>query len=135
MKKCRFYVWVAWASVGLALGLSSCVAQDVKTAPPSTPVPQTTAQPVMSQPALRVGIAPDYPPIVFKQQGRLTGLEVDCARGLEAELGRHVELVELDWDALIPALESGQIDVIMSGMSITEARARRVRFVSRYLRV
>jgi len=113
------------------LVLGSCVAQDVKTEPPSTPVPQ----PVTSQPALRVGIAPNYPPIAFKQQGRLAGLEVDCALGLEAELGRRVELVELDWEALIPALESGKIDVIMSGMSITEARARRVRFVSYYLRV
>ena len=135
MKKCRLDAWIAWVSVGLALVLSSCVAQDVKTKPPSTPVPQTTAQPVTSPPALRVGTAPNYPPISFKQHGRLTGLEVDCALGLEVELGRRVELVELDWEALIPALESGQIDVIMSGMSITAARARRVRFVSYYLRV
>jgi len=135
VKQCRLYAWVAWVSVGLALGLSSCVAQDVKTEPPSTPVPQTMAQPVTSQPALRVGLAPHYPPISFKQQGRLTGLEVDCALGLEAELGRRVELVALDWEALIPALESEKIDVIMSGMSITEARARWVWFVSPYLRV
>jgi len=44
-------------------------------------------------------------------------------------------LEELAWDALIPALEAGTIDVIMSGMSITEARAQRVWFVSHYLRV
>ena len=43
--------------------------------------------------------------------------------------------MELAWEALIPALESEQIDVIMSGMSITEARAQRVWFVSHYLRV
>jgi len=82
-----------------------------------------------------VGIAPHYPPIAFKQHGRLTGLEVDCARGVAVELGRRVELVELDWEALIPALESGKIDVIMSGMSITEACARHVWFVSYYLRI
>jgi ABC-type amino acid transport substrate-binding protein len=40
-----------------------------------------------------------------------------------------------NWEALIPTLESWQIDVIMAGMSITAARARRVRFVSSYLRV
>jgi polar amino acid transport system substrate-binding protein len=135
MKKCRPYACVAWVSVGLALVLSSCVAQDVKTEPPSAPVPQTTPPAMTSQPALRVGITPNYPPISFKQQGRLAGLEVDFALGLADELGRPVELVELDWEALIPALESGKIDVIMSGMSITEARARRVRFVSHYLRV
>jgi ABC-type amino acid transport substrate-binding protein len=135
MKKCCLDAWVAWVSVGLALVLSSCGAQAGQTAPPSTPVPPMTAPPVTAQPALRVGLAPHYPPIAFQQQGRFTGLEVDCARGLEVELGRRVALVELDWEALIPALESGTIDVIMSGMSITEARARRVRFVSHYLRV
>ena len=135
MNKCRLDAWVAWVSVGLALALSSCVASEVKTAPSAASVQQTTARPMTPPPPLRVGIAPNYPPIAFKQQGILTGLEADCARGLEVELGRHVELVELDWEALIPALESGKIDVIMSGMSITEARARRVRFVSYYLRV
>jgi polar amino acid transport system substrate-binding protein len=82
-----------------------------------------------------VGIAPNYPPLAFKQQGDFAGLEVDFARGLEAELGRPVALVELAWDTLIPALESGTIDVIMSGMSVTAERAQRVWFVSHYLRV
>ena len=104
MQTCRLYAWLARVSVGLALVLSSCVAQKGMTAPPSTPVPPT-------------------------------GLEVECALGFADELGRRVELVELDWEALIPALESGKIDVIMSGMSITAARAQRVRFVSPYLRV
>jgi ABC-type amino acid transport substrate-binding protein len=44
-------------------------------------------------------------------------------------------LVEVEWEGLIPALEAGQIDVIMSGMSITEERARRVQFVESYLQV
>jgi polar amino acid transport system substrate-binding protein len=135
MHTCRLYARLARVSVGLALVLSSCVAQQDMTAPPATPVPPTTAPPVTSQPALRVGTTPLYPPISFKQHGYLTGLEVDCALGFADELGRRVELVELDWEALIPALESGQIDVIMAGMSITAARAQRVRFVSPYLRV
>jgi len=80
-------------------------------------------------------MTPNYPPIVFKEEGRLSGLEAELARGLEGELSRRIELVELDWEGLIPALEAGQIDVIMSGMSITEERARRVRFLESYLQV
>src|SRR5262245_49433292 len=110
MQACRLYAWLALVSVGLALVLSSCVAQDGMTARPATPVPSTTAQPVTLQPALRVGTAPHYPPISFKQQDHFTGLEVDCARGVADELGRRMEVVELDWEALIPALESGKID-------------------------
>ena len=135
MHTCPRYLWVTWLSISLALVLSSCGAHEGKTASPSTPVPQTPAPPRTSPSALRVGIAPNYPPLAFKQQGHFTGLEVDFARGVEVELGRPVVLVELAWDALIPALESGTIDVIMSGMSITEARAQRVWFVSHYLRV
>jgi ABC-type amino acid transport substrate-binding protein len=135
MHRCFRYLWITCLSASLVVVLSSCGAHGGKTAPPSTPVPSTPAQPGTSLAALRVGIAPNYPPLAFKQQGRFTGLEVDFARGLEAELGRPVALVELAWDALIPALESSTIDVIMSGMSITAARAQRVWFVSHYLRV
>jgi ABC-type amino acid transport substrate-binding protein len=135
MHMCPRYLWVTWLSISLALMLSSCGAHEGTTAPPATPVAQTPAPPSTSPSALHVGITPNYPPLAFKQQGHFAGLEVDFARGVEVELGRPVVLVELAWDALIPALESGTIDVIMSGMSITEARAQRAWFVSHYLRV
>jgi len=136
MKRHRLYAGAVWVGLGLILVLSGCGPQDTKTVaarPAVTPPPE--ARPAPSQPALRVGMAPNYPPIVFKEEGRLTGLEAEFARGLEGELGRRIELVELDWEGLIPALEAGQIDVIMAGMSITEERARRVRFVEPYLQV
>lgn len=86
-------------------------------------------------PPLRVGITPNYPPLAFQKQGTLSGLEPDLARAVGRELGRAVVFVERPWQALIPSLEAGEIDVIMSGMSITEARQRRVSFVEPYLRV
>src|SRR5689334_1634629 len=135
MRTCPCYLWLTWLSISLALMLSSCGTHEGQTTPPSTSVLQTPAPPRTPPAALRVGIAPNYPPLAFKQQGHLAGLEVDFAHGLEVELSRPVVLVELAWDTLIPALESGTIDVIMSGMSITGARTQRVRFVSNYLQV
>jgi ABC-type amino acid transport substrate-binding protein len=87
MHTCRLYAWLARVSVGLALVLSSCLVQEGRPAPPSNPVPPTTAPPVTSPPALRVGTTPQYPPLTFKQHGHVTGLEVECARGVAAELG------------------------------------------------
>lgn len=84
---------------------------------------------------LRVGISTRYPPVAFRRDGQLAGLEVDLARGVGEELGKPVRFEVLAFDDLIPALEAGKIDVIMSGMSITAARARRVAFVEPYLRV
>ncbi len=83
---------------------------------------------------LRVGITSDAPPIVYKEQGEIVGLEADLAHGLAAEMGMEVEFVELDWADLIPALEAGRIDIIMSGMSITQVRRFRVAFCQPYMR-
>lgn len=86
-------------------------------------------------PPLRVGVAPGYPPVVFERDGEVIGIEADLARQLGAELDRRVRFVERDFDRLIPSLEAGEIDVIMSGMSVTEERAARVLFTEPYMRV
>lgn len=84
---------------------------------------------------LRVGISPIYPPLAFKENGQLKGVEVDFANKLAETLGVKITLVELPWDGLIPALNSGKIDVIMSGMSITPERSKLVNFTQPYLEV
>jgi polar amino acid transport system substrate-binding protein len=84
---------------------------------------------------LRVGISPNYPPIAFRAEGKLAGVEVDLAHELGRSLGRRVRFVELDRDGLIPALESDEVDVVMSGMSITPEREARVLFAQPYMRV
>ncbi|UCE88602.1 MAG: transporter substrate-binding domain-containing protein, partial [Pseudomonadota bacterium] len=66
---------------------------------------------------ITVGMAPDYPPLVFEKNGRIVGIEPDFVAMLEKDSGERVRLQRLAWEALIPALEQGRIDVIMSGMS------------------
>ena len=83
--------------------------------------------------ALRVGVTPTYPPIIFKQAGQITGVEADLARLLGTRLGRPVHFVEVVWDRQIDALMAGQTDIIMSGMSVTEARTVRIAFSDPYL--
>jgi ABC-type amino acid transport substrate-binding protein len=83
--------------------------------------------------ALRVGITPDHPPMIFRLGGNITGVEADMAHLLGGELKRPVESVELAWDDEIPALLEGRIDIIMSGMTVTDARKVRVNFSEPYL--
>lgn len=83
---------------------------------------------------LRVGVSTNFPPIIFRQNNRILGAEADLARALAQALNRPLEFVELTWERQIPALLGGQIDIIMSGMSITRARAVRVAFTEPYLR-
>ncbi len=87
-------------------------------------------------PPLRVGIAPNYPPLAFKKDGKLQGIEVDFAQRLQQALGRPIVLVETPWEELPDALlEKRTIDMIMSGTSITERRQEKVNFTEPYLEV
>ncbi len=84
---------------------------------------------------LRVGMAPNYPPLAFKQNGKLKGIEVDFATRLGPALHRKVEIIETEWEELGPALQAKKIDMVMSGTSITEERKKNVNFTEPYLTV
>jgi ABC-type amino acid transport substrate-binding protein len=87
-----------------------------------------------SKALLRVGVTPNYPPIIFKLQGKIAGLEADFAILLGKALQRDIQFIELPWNDQIQALLEGKIDIIMSGMTITEARKVRVDFSETYLK-
>ncbi|MFH0879817.1 MAG: transporter substrate-binding domain-containing protein [Lentisphaerota bacterium] len=88
-----------------------------------------------SQHILRVGVAADYPPVVFMQNKALAGVEADFARSLAKKLGRKLDFVEMTRDKLVDALMQNKIDIIMSGMSVTDERKVRVAFCAPYLKV
>jgi polar amino acid transport system substrate-binding protein len=84
---------------------------------------------------LRVGVTANFPPMIYKEGGKLVGVEADLANALGQELGRTVKLVEVNWEDQIPALSEGRTDIIMSSMSVTRARQLRVAFARPYLAV
>lgn len=49
---------------------------------------------------------------------------MDLIRAIGKQMGRDVEIKNMGFDALIPAINSGNIDVVASGMSITEERKK-----------
>ncbi|NNF47357.1 MAG: transporter substrate-binding domain-containing protein [Desulfofustis sp.] len=97
---------------------------------------QPAAVPDAVDPAssLRVGISAHAPPFAFRQGGEITGLEPAFARKLGDYLGKTVQFVEIPWGQQIEYLTTGKTDIIMSGMTITEARSTLVDFSLPYLR-
>jgi polar amino acid transport system substrate-binding protein len=85
--------------------------------------------------SLRVGVYPYYPPMIFKENNEVRGAEADLGVLLAKALGRQADFFELSWDRLIPALMEKKIDIIMSGMTITEARKARVNFTDPYVKI
>jgi len=83
---------------------------------------------------LRVGTSPDFPPFEYvDEQGNIVGFDIDMMRELAKMMGYDdIEIVSIDFEGLIPALQQGQIDVIAAGMTITEEREQQVDFTIPY---
>jgi ABC-type amino acid transport substrate-binding protein len=91
--------------------------------------------PAFADGVLRVGLSADYPPLHYKQEGKIVGLEVDNATAVAKILGRKLVLFEYSFLELATALEQGRIDAIMSGISVTEERAKTISFADPYMEV
>ncbi len=83
--------------------------------------------------ALRVGMDLRYPPFETQDSaGTPFGISVDVAKAFGEYLGRPVEIVDTNFASLIPALNAGEIDVIIASMSRTEERAQAIDFSEPY---
>ncbi|MGN0984347.1 MAG: transporter substrate-binding domain-containing protein [Gemmiger sp.] len=60
------------------------------------------------------------------------GYDVMMAKKIGEALGQEVQIVKLDWDSLIPAVTSGDVDCVIAGQSITADRAKKVDFSDPY---
>ena len=82
---------------------------------------------------IRIGTEGAYPPWNSKDaSGKLIGFEVELAWTLCRYIGQQCEIVELDWDGMIPALIMRKFDAIMAGMSITDERKKAINFSQGY---
>lgn len=114
----------------LWLGGAGCATAPKESSPDSPASPASASAPARP---LRVGINPEAAPLAFKEGREFAGIEPDFARGLGEHLGRPVVFVELPWVELLPALQRGRVDIVMSGMTITPQRQAIVNFAPPYL--
>ena len=88
---------------------------------------------IVSSGELRVGMTGEQAPLnVVAKNGEWLGLEVALANVLGENLGVKPVFVRTPFAELLPALEAGTIDVVMSGMTITARRNLRAAFVGPY---
>jgi polar amino acid transport system substrate-binding protein len=97
----------------------------------------TSASPVIDRILQRgelvVGMAGNMPPLnMTTKEGELIGYEVDLAKGMAKAMGVRAKLQVIPFAELLPALQSGKIDLILSNMTITPTRNLKVAFVGPY---
>ncbi len=85
---------------------------------------------------LVVGTAPGYPPFEFtvnkSGKSQVVGADIDLAKKIADEIGVELEIKAMDFDALIMALQSSKVDMVITSMTPTEERKKSVDFSEVY---
>lgn len=78
---------------------------------------------------IRIGTSPGYFPFeMINTKNEIIGFDADIAKYLADGLGVELEMVDYDWNGLVPALLSDKVDVIISGITILGSRAAKMSF-------
>lgn len=80
----------------------------------------------------KIGIDVTYPPFEFEKGGKTVGIDVDLINAIAKDQDFKVKLEAMDFSGIIPAMQAGQLDVGMGGMSITDERKKKVDFSDPY---
>lgn len=94
----------------------------------------TAVVPQQNEEILKIGVSANAPPLIYKEKGELKGLEIELGNRLAAFLGKKPQFIEYPWDRQLSHLENGEVDIVMSGMTVTPKRSYRVAFSKPYLR-
>lgn len=95
--------------------------------------PAPVIQQVTTRGELVVGTAGTMPPLNMKtKDGRLVGYELDLAKRIADSMGVKLRVETMPFSELLPALEAGKVDMVISGMTMTPERNLKVAFVGPY---
>jgi len=79
-----------------------------------------------------VGTSADFPPFEYVENGEFVGFDIDLIKAIAEEMGFEIEIRDMSFDSLIAALVSGNLDIVISGMTITPEREEVVSFSKPY---
>lgn len=116
----------------LSLSLLTLAGCGSASAPAPTP---TTPAPAAADKVLKVGSDITYAPFEFmddKQQP--TGFDMELIQALGKDMGYKVNIETASFDGLIPALQAGKYDAVISAMTITDDRTKSVQFSDKYFK-
>ena len=116
------------------------------TAATTTEAAATTAATAAAQPAdgswekikqngkFVLGLDDEFPPMGFRDENNdIVGFDIDMARAAAKYLGVEVELKPVIWDTVLLSLNSGEIDCIWNGLSVTDERKKEIAYSKSYV--
>jgi polar amino acid transport system substrate-binding protein len=110
--------------------VTACAEWQTTSAPPSS---SPVIDRIMNRGELVVGTMGKMPPLnMTTKTGDLIGLEVDMVKAMAAAMGVKYRFETMAFSKLLPTLEAGKVDMVLSGMTITPDRNLKVAFVGPY---
>jgi polar amino acid transport system substrate-binding protein len=95
--------------------------------------PSTAVDRILSSGVLRVGVSANQPPFNMRdKQGAVIGLDADLAKALASALNVEASFAVMPFGELLPALEAGEVDLVVSGLTMTPERNLKVAFAGPY---
>lgn len=92
------------------------------------------AAPTLSQDTIVVGLDDEFPPMGFRDENNeIVGFDIDLAKAVGEKLGVEVEFQPIDWNAKEIELESGKVDALWNGLTITDERKENMDFTNPYI--
>ena len=82
---------------------------------------------------LRMGTASTHEPYSFQVNGTITGLDIELAQLIGEHIGKKIEIIDMNFESLIPALQAGKIDFALSNFTVTEERKKLINFTTPYI--
>jgi polar amino acid transport system substrate-binding protein len=81
---------------------------------------------------IKLGVAADYPPFEFHKaidgNDAVVGFDIEIAKKIAEDMGVKLEIIDMQFEGLLPAMAGNKVDMIISGMNPTEERAKSVDF-------
>lgn len=74
----------------------------------------------------------EFPPYEFHENNDIVGIDADIAKAIAEKLGMELEIQDMAFDSLIPAVQSGKADFTAAGMTVNEDRKKNVDFTDTY---
>ena len=82
---------------------------------------------------LTIATSPDFPPFEYlAEDGSVTGIEIDILNLICAELGVELDIQQMDFDSVLPGVQTGKYDLGASGISVTPEREENTLFTVPY---
>ena len=137
-------------AVLMAASLTACSSKPAETAAPETAQAETTDAAAETEGevteaaeettggaeaaggTLVMGTNAEFPPYEYYEDGDIVGIDVEIAKAIAEKLGMELQIEDMAFDAIIPAVTSGKADFGAAGMTVTEERQRSVEFTDTY---